>query len=46
MPSREVGPFLRCDQPAVVRAGAAHGAASAAGSEVFAALRRWKNEFR
>jgi len=43
---RAVNPFLRCEQPAVVRCAAAHGAASARGSDVFAALRRWKNEFR
>ncbi len=43
---REVNPFLRCDQPAVVRSAAGHGAASASGSDVFAALRRWKNDFR
>jgi hydroxyacylglutathione hydrolase len=43
---REVNPFLRCDQPAVVRAAAQQGAASASGGDVFAALRRWKNDFR
>jgi hydroxyacylglutathione hydrolase len=43
---REVNPFLRCDQAAVVRSATHHGAASAAGSDVFAALRRWKNDFR
>jgi hydroxyacylglutathione hydrolase len=43
---REVNPFLRCDQPAVVRSAASHGAASTSGSDVFAALRRWKNDFR
>jgi hydroxyacylglutathione hydrolase len=43
---REVNPFLRCDRPAVVRSATQHDAASTAGSDVFAALRRWKNEFR
>jgi hydroxyacylglutathione hydrolase len=43
---RAVNPFLRCDAPAVVASAAAHGAASRAGSDVFAALRLWKNEFR
>ncbi len=43
---REVNPFLRCEQPDVVRAAASHGAASATGSDVLAALRRWKNDFR
>ncbi|WP_298829924.1 hydroxyacylglutathione hydrolase [uncultured Piscinibacter sp.] len=43
---REINPFLRCDRDEVVRSAAAHGAASAAGPEVLAALRRWKNEFR
>lgn len=43
---REINPFLRCDQPAVVRSAAARGATSDAGSDVFAALRRWKNDFR
>jgi len=46
--SRElaINPFLRCDQSAVVRSATRHGAASTAGSDVFAALRRWKNDFR
>ena len=43
---REINPFLRCGHDEVVRAAAAHGATSAAGPEVFAALRRWKNDFR
>lgn len=43
---RAVNPFLRCDEPAVVAAAVAHGAPSRGGSDVFAALRQWKNEFR
>ena len=43
---RAVNPFLRCDEPAVVAAALAHGAPSRGGSDVFAALRQWKNEFR
>ena len=38
-------PFLRCDQPAVIAAARAHGAASADPVEVFAALRAWRNVF-
>jgi len=43
---RAINPFLRCAEPEVQRSAAAHGAASDAGSAVFAALRQWKNEFR
>jgi hydroxyacylglutathione hydrolase len=43
---RAVNPFLRCDKPAVVRSALDRGATSEAGSDVFAALRQWKNEFR
>ncbi len=43
---RRVNPFLRCGEPAVVQSARLHGAASDAGTEVFAALRRWKNDFR
>lgn len=43
---REINPFLRCDQPAVVSTAIARGANSRTGSDVFAALRQWKNEFR
>lgn len=43
---REVNPFLRCAVPEVIASARARGAASTAGAEVFAALRRWKNEFR
>jgi hydroxyacylglutathione hydrolase len=41
-----INPFLRCDEPAVIAAARAHGATSAGGSEVLAALRTWKNDFR
>ena len=43
---RRVNPFLRVAEPAVVAAARAHGAASDSGSDVLAALRTWKNEFR
>jgi hydroxyacylglutathione hydrolase len=43
---RLINPFLRCDEPAVMAAAHAHGAASDDGTDVFAALRQWKNEFR
>ncbi|MBQ0931300.1 hydroxyacylglutathione hydrolase [Ideonella alba] len=43
---RQINPFLRCDQPALVASGLAHGAASDRPDDVFAALRAWKNEFR
>lgn len=43
---RDVNPFLRCDRPAVVAAADARGARSHGGSDVFAALRQWKNDFR
>jgi hydroxyacylglutathione hydrolase len=43
---RQINPFLRCDEPAVLAAALAQGATSTAGSDVFAALRRWKDHFR
>ncbi|MBN8487667.1 MAG: hydroxyacylglutathione hydrolase [Burkholderiales bacterium] len=43
---RQINPFLRCDEPALVASGLAHGAASARPEDVFAALRAWKNDFR
>jgi hydroxyacylglutathione hydrolase len=43
---RAINPFLRCDQPEVTASARTQGARSAEGTEVFAALRRWKNEFR
>lgn len=42
----EINPFLRCAQPAVIRAASDHGAAGQDPVSVFAALRQWKNEFR
>jgi hydroxyacylglutathione hydrolase len=43
---RQVNPFLRCDQPAVKAAAVRHaGRALASRVEVFAAVRRWKDEF-
>jgi hydroxyacylglutathione hydrolase len=43
---RQINPFLRCDQPTVVHAARAHGAANDDAVEVFASLRRWKDNFR
>jgi hydroxyacylglutathione hydrolase len=43
---RQINPFLRSAEPAVVAAALAQGAAGPAGPEVFAALRRWKDQFR
>ena len=43
---REINPFLRCGEPAVVEAALAHGATSRSPVDVFAALREWKNHYR
>lgn len=43
---RRINPFMRCAEPAVIAAARAHGAASERGSDVLAALRTWKNDFR
>ena len=43
---RRINPFIRCGEPAVIAAARAHGAPSNDGSDVLAALRTWKNEFR
>lgn len=43
---RQINPFLRCAEPAVMAAARARGAAGDDGPAVFAALRRWKDEFR
>jgi hydroxyacylglutathione hydrolase len=43
---RQINPFLRCTEPALVASGLAHGAASPRPDDVFAALRAWKNDFR
>jgi len=43
---RQINPFLRCAVPEVIAAARAHGASAPGGSEVLAALRTWKNEFR
>jgi hydroxyacylglutathione hydrolase len=43
----QVNPFLRCEQPAVAAAAAAHAGKSLDGpAEVFGALRAWKDQFR
>jgi hydroxyacylglutathione hydrolase len=42
---REINPFLRCEEAAVVEAAAAHGAAGRGHVEVLAALRQWKNDY-
>jgi hydroxyacylglutathione hydrolase len=43
---RAINPFLRCAEAEVTASARAQGARSADGTDVFAALRRWKNEFR
>lgn len=43
---RRINPFLRTAEPDVIAAARAHGAAASSGSEVLAAIRSWKNEFR
>lgn len=43
---RQINPFLRCTQPAVVAAARAHGAANDDAVDVLAALREWKNNTR
>ncbi len=43
---RLVNPFMRCEQPAVVQAALSQGARSDSGTDVLAALREWKNNFR
>jgi hydroxyacylglutathione hydrolase len=43
---RRINPFLRCDEPAVMQAARAQGAADDSGPSVFAALREWKDHFR
>jgi hydroxyacylglutathione hydrolase len=42
---RAVNPFLRARVPEVVASARAHGAAAATSTDVFAALRQWKNTF-
>jgi len=39
---RATNPFLRWDEPAVIKAARAHGASDTTPTEVFAAIRRWK----
>ena len=43
---RQINPFLRSAEPAVVDAALTQGASGRDGPEVFAALRRWKDNFR
>jgi hydroxyacylglutathione hydrolase len=43
---RRINPFLRCAEPTVVAAAVMHGSSGRSGSEVLAAIRTWKNEFR
>jgi hydroxyacylglutathione hydrolase len=43
----QVNPFLRCDDPAVVRAAELHaGKSLEETAEVFGVLRAWKDQFR
>jgi hydroxyacylglutathione hydrolase len=43
---RQINPFLRCHEVAVIAAARAQGAATAEPVDVLAALREWKNRFR
>ncbi|HZV94044.1 MAG TPA: hydroxyacylglutathione hydrolase [Caldimonas sp.] len=43
---RRINPFLRTAEPAVIDAAVAHGASGRSGSEVLAAIRTWKDDFR
>jgi hydroxyacylglutathione hydrolase len=43
---REVNPFLRCAEPAVIASARTQGAPDTSGPAVFAALREWKNHYR
>ena len=42
---KATNPFLRCRESAVISAAVQRGAASTAEADVFAAIRRWRNEF-
>lgn len=42
---KATNPFLRCAQPGVIAAAQAHGAVGNDRVSVFAAIRRWRNEF-
>lgn len=42
---KATNPFLRCAEPAVIRAAQAHGAADASPVQVFTAIRAWRNTF-
>ena len=43
---QKINPFLRCTEPAVMQSALAHGAASTSPTDIFAALRQWKNDYR
>jgi hydroxyacylglutathione hydrolase len=43
---RRINPFLRTAEPEVVSSAQSHGARSATPTDILAALRQWKNEFR
>ncbi|TXC66214.1 hydroxyacylglutathione hydrolase [Piscinibacter aquaticus] len=43
---RAINPFLRCGEAEVIASARAQGAPGIDGTDVFATLRRWKNEFR
>jgi len=42
---KATNPFLRCGEPAVVAAGLQHAAINREKVEIFAAIRRWRNDF-
>ena len=43
---RKINPFLRCTETAVMKSALAHGAVSTSPTDIFAALRQWKNDHR
>ena len=43
---QKINPFLRCTEPAVMQSALDHGAASSSPTDIFAALRQWKNNYR
>jgi hydroxyacylglutathione hydrolase len=43
---RQINPFLRCDQPAVIATAQQRGATGSDPAQVFAVLRQWKNTFQ
>jgi hydroxyacylglutathione hydrolase len=42
---KATNPFLRCSEPAVVATGLQHAAVDPSKTEIFAAIRSWRNSF-